>query len=113
MKKVKLNNDVVNPKDLLGMPWPSTHSLSGQVSKRSKMAAVEIKDGVIVDYRKCQDSSLRIYTVEMVTEETFRCFQVGTYDDPIVFRMSGYASTKYRSQAYFNWENYRMVLVDV
>ena len=109
MRKLKLDGDIILLKDAISMPWPENHCLKG-LRKKSKVIAVKIIDQVIVDYKRCVvPSEPKIFTVEYVTEETFKLFQIGTYESPIVFRMNGYSSNSLGTTAYRNWDNYRIV----
>ena len=109
MRKLKLDGDLVSLKDAISLPWPENHCLKG-LRKKSKVIAVKIINNIIVDYKKCVVSSEpKVFTVEHVTEETFKLFQIGTYESPIVFRMNGYSSNSLGTAAYRNWNDYRIV----
>lgn len=108
MRKIKLDGDLILPTDVVGVLWPEQYSLRGLLRKKTKVAAVKVEFGVITDYQKCIDSlDPRVYTVEVVMEDTFKLFQVGTYEEPTIFRMNGETPTKFRS----HWNNYRIVLL--
>lgn len=112
MRKIKIEGNWILPTEAIGMPWPENHLLEG-IQKRDRLAAVKIKDGVIVDYKKCLDCpDPRVFTVDLLTEETFRLCQVGTYEEPVIFRMNGFGYTRYRSKDYLNWHNYRLVALE-
>jgi hypothetical protein len=110
MRKFIFNDSEFLPKDLLGLEFPEDYIIPIQIKKYRKLGAVKVEGGFVTDYRKCVDTDKpRVYTVDFVSELTFRLFQVGKYEDPVIFRLNGHASTPYRSKNYMNWDKYRLV----
>lgn len=107
MRKFKVGDILVLPTESIGTSLPVDHTLKGSIKRKTKVGAVKIQDGFIQSYKKCIDSSKpRVYTVEQVTEETFRLFQIGTYEHPIIFRMDGTTISDKR-----NWGGYKIILL--
>ena len=110
MKTVKLDGDSIAISNIIGLPWKDNDYLRNDLNRKDKVIAVKVINDIIVDYKKCIESiNPKVFTVEQITEDTVRLFQVGTYEQPVVFRMNGFAQTKFKSKNYMNWHQYRIL----
>jgi hypothetical protein len=95
-------------KDLEGTE-AKDHQIDLESIKRySKVLALRVENGVIVDYRKTPGSETKpmVYTVESVSTEGLRLFQVGSYEQPLTFLKNGSTITQFKSKNWVNWSNY-------
>lgn len=82
-----------------------------KIKKREKVYALQVNsNNQIVNFRTDVGdiTRLRVYTIELLTEDFFRLYQVGSYEDPVSILYTGYPITKYLTENYKNWNSYRL-----